>query len=636
MCGITGYFGRLADPGLTRRMTQAMRHRGPDDEGFHHAARAALGMRRLSIIDRSGGAQPIASEDGRVVVVFNGEIYNHLDLRRELEARGHRFSTRADTEVLVHGYEEWGPEGLLTRLNGMFAVAVWDDARDRLFLARDRLGIKPLYYTEASGAFYFASEVKCFQPVEGISFEPDPEALPEYLALRYVPAPRTLFRGIRKLPAGHCMFVDASGSEVRQYWSLVPSASGLSPEEWEEGFGELFLDAVRIRLMSEVPLGAYLSAGLDSNLVVWAMSRELDRPVSTYSIGFGGRHDETAGARASAKLLGTDHHEIMFQEQDLGDLPRVIWHLDEPIGDAHVLPTFILAREARRTLTVILLGEGADESLYGYPFYKLAWMARRAARLLPPGTLSSLGPAMLKLLPGRGLDMVFPMPTSLGSDGKEHLAHFLRAAPGADGETVLRILSGLWHGPELDRLLLRPATPLSFPTSYRVPAAGTSPDALLEQINAAQFCGWLQDNILLRHDKLSMAHGAECRVPFLDHRLVEFLAGAPRRLKISGWQDKILSRRFASRHLPREVHARPKTPFFIPIEDFCRSRFFREMVRENLSPERVRRRGHFHPQAVQDLVRRATADNFLAVKRVTSLIILELWHRIFIDREITF
>jgi len=639
MCGITGYISNQVDPVLTKRMTDLMIHRGPDSEGFFHGEKVALGMRRLAIIDRSGGDQPVVNETGDLTLVFNGEIYNYLALRRELENKGHRFKTKSDTEVLIHGFEEWGANGLPERLNGMFAFAIWDKHSKTMFIVRDRLGIKPLYYTKVNGAFYFASEIKCFLAVDRISLEPNTAAIAEYLALRYVPTPNTMFKNIFKLPGGHSIFVNLNGDiKVNQYWHPFTPTDKLSDEEYIEHFGEIFLDSVKIRMMSEVPLGAYLSAGLDSNMITWAMTQKSVNQVTTYSIGFGGKHDETKDAHDSARILKTDHNEILFDKSDLNLLPKAIWHLDEPLGDAHIVPSYILAREAKKDLTVVLLGEGADESLYGYPFYKVAWLGRYLSRISPKLFVKNVLPKIVDIFPIQLLNAVFPMPTSLGQDGKRHLKHFIHDIPDQNGASVFRILSGLFYHDDLsDIFLSNPETDSRFNVDYFTQQNGDmSPDMLLKQINEAQFAGWLQDNILLRHDKMAMAHSVECRVPFLDHRLVEFMAGVPRRLKCSGWKDKILSRKYAAKHLPADIVKRPKTPFFIPVENFLNTKIFQKLVNENLNKARLRRRGYFNPEAVEKLIRRAGSNNFLAVKRITSLIILELWHRIFIDREVRF
>lgn len=635
MCGIVGYVGRTGERPLVGRMTDYIVHRGPDSAGLYTAPKVALGMRRLSIIDREGGHQPITNETGDIVVVFNGEIWNHVALRTELEAKGHRFATHADTEVLVHGYEQWGIQGLLERLNGMFAFALHDRNASKVVIARDRVGVKPLYYTSQGGVVYFASEVKAFRAVPEISFAPNEAMLGEYLALRYVPTPFTLFEGILKLPAGHIITIDADGIyRIDRYWFFKATTERLSDDDYVGKFGELFQDSVRIRMMSEVPVGAYLSEGLDSNLVVWAMAQESERPVSTYSIGFGGKHDETEGARRSASMLGSNHTELHFDEADFSDLATVVWHLDEPIGDAHVLPSYTLAREAKKTLTVVLLGEGADESLYGYPFYKLSWLARAVTGPVA-GLAERLLPSLLEVTPLALINAVNPIPAQFGDDARRHLASFLRAVPRGDGESVFRALSGLFGTPELDRLMRNPSVPGRFSQStFEVDPNDRSPDNLMRQINNAQFGGWLQDNILLRHDKMAMAHSVEVREPFLDYRLIEFMAGVPRRLKVSGWKDKILSRRFAARHINADIANRPKKPFFLPMENFIASGAFRRMVHENLGPERIKARGYFHPEVVAELVKRAESRDFLAVKRVMSLIILELWFRTFMDSEL--
>lgn len=640
MCGIVGYFlGRQVSTELTQRMADCITHRGPDDEGFYHGTSISLGMKRLSIIDRAGGAQPIYNESGNIVVIYNGEIYNHDNLRTKLLENGHHFSTNADTEVLVHGFEQWGMEGLLKRLNGMFAFALYDIDKNKLFFARDRLGIKPLYYTSKNGTLYFGSEIKSFSVIDEISFEPNIQAIPEYLALRYVPTPMTMFKNIFKLPAGHYMVVDSNGNQnISQYWHLEGSSEKMTDEEYVSQFGELFHDAVKIRLKSEVPLGAYLSGGLDSNMVVWSMSQQVSRPVTTYSMGFGSKYDETPDARKSANLFCTEHNEFIFGNSELDLLPKTIWHLDEPLGDGHILPTYVLAREAKKKLTVILLGEGADESLYGYPFYKVAWLARKISHFLPSTISKTVLPNIIGGLPLNAFNAVFPMPTTLGEDGRIQLSRFLRTVPDGDGETILRILAGLFINKDLNDLMLRPPTvPPCLPRGCFSPQKNNgSPDHLLQQIYAAQFSGWLQDFILLRHDKMSMAHSVECRVPFLDHRIVEFLAKVPRRLKVSGWKDKIISRRFAGDFLPKQLAKKAKTPFFIPMERFLSSTSFQQMVKENLSRKRVQKRGYFKYEKVEELLSRASNENFLAVKRITSLIILEIWHRIFIDKEIRF
>lgn len=639
MCGILGYVGPAGNAEIVDAMLATIVHRGPNEGGRHVAGEIGIGIRRLSIIDVTGGQQPISDRDQFVTVVFNGEIYNHESLRTALENAGHVFSTHADTEVLIHGYKEWGGPGLLERLNGMFAFAIHDQRSDEVFIARDRVGIKPLYYTKSADTFYFTSEVKAFKAVDEIEFAVNKAALPDYLRLRYVPAPETIFKDVYKLPAGHFMTVTSDAQyEVTQYWHPTRETGPLCANV-EETFADLFEDATRIRMMSEVPLGAYLSAGIDSTMVVSTMAKTASERVTTYSFGVEGSHDEASGAARTAAKIGVENHRVEFEDKSFDDLARIIWHLDEPIGDAHILPTFALAERASDKLTVVLLGEGADESLYGYPFYKVSFWARRLLSVFPGFVRKRLIPELIKRTPLAVLNLVFPLPSSLGTDGRRHLADFFKVVADGEGAAVFQHLSGLFTTAEIRRLMPHVNEARKFtPPHYFPPAPeGSAPaETLLLEINAEQFRGWLQDNILLRHDKLSMAHSVECRVPFLDHRVIEFLASLPRRFKISGWREKCIARDYVAKNIDPEISKAPKKPFYMPLEQFVASSAFSDLVNENLSEERLRRRGYFDPAEVKALIKAARGDNFLAVKRVMSLIILELWHRIFIDDEYSF
>ena len=635
MCGIAGFIGRDIDPKRIHQMTKLMTHRGPDSDGFHFAQPVTLGMRRLAIIDRDSGKQPIFNETKDIAVVYNGEVYNHQELRLELVSHGHVFQTEADTEVLVHGYEQWGIEGLLNRLNGMFAFAIHDTKRQQVFVARDRIGIKPLYYYSDDQSIAFASEVKTFRALEHIPFRLNRKSLPDYLSLRYVPEPATLFEGISKLGAGHFMIINEGGGfETHRYWNPNIDVTERTDQEYLEQFNELFDDAVKIRLMSEVPVGAYLSEGLDSNMIVSAMARELPTKPHTYSMGFGGKYDETESARISAATIGSEHTEITFDPSSFSELPDVIWALDEPIGDAHILPSYILAREAKKSLTVVLLGEGADESLYGYPFYKVSHILRsilsKSPSPLTSGLMSAIRHAPLSLL-----NSVFPMPAELGEEGRIHLLNYIGIASKGSGQDIFRQLSGLFSPNDLSALLKGNSDTTGFNLGlFDVDQDARDPDTLLQQISEVQFSGWLQDNVLLRHDKVAMAHSVECRVPFLDHRLVEFMQGVPRKLKVSGWRDKVLSRRYARSRISPDIAKRPKKPFYLPLERFLDAPEFQDLVADNLSPERIKKRDLFHINEIQGLLARMQTGDFLAIKRVMSLVILELWMRTFIDGEL--
>ena len=634
MCGICGFVG-LEDDGLLERMTTALVHRGPDGEGFFRAAGVGLGHRRLSIIDVAGGAQPIASEDGSLQLVCNGEIYNHAALRNELESRGHTFRTRSDNEVILHLYEESGPE-CLTRLNGMFALAIWDAPRRRLLVARDRLGIKPMYWAESTGGFLFASEIKSLLRHEGVGSEVNPTVLRDYLELRYAPGPDSMLRGVNKLPAGHYALVE-NGGPVRQhrYWRqpLCEGPFAGSDQDYLDEFAERFERSVKRRLMSEVPFGAYLSAGLDSSTIVAAMSQTVSTPVRTFSVGFDYEHDELEGAAATAKQFGCDHTEIACKLADLRLLPEIVRHLDEPLGDPIILPMFMLAREASKKVTVILAGEGADETLGGYAFHKAMLTGARIARLAPGWLHRAPLQAGLALTPSRLLDLGFDYPAPLGRRGKLKLIDYAKLLGARQLPAAWRHLISLFD-PRDQRGLFSAEFEHELQGSATLPARDDGSGApVLNRILDLQFDHWLPDDILMKQDKLSMASGIEARVPFLDHELVEFALRVPPRLKIRGGRTKLLLRRYAERLLPPETAMRRKMPFYAPMEKFYREPGFQELLQDTLSDRVVRERGIFRPEAIRSLLDSLRADEFVLVKQAFSLVVLELWFRAMVDRR---
>ncbi len=395
MCGICGFTG-FRDDALLHAMMERIHHRGPDSAGEMIRDQTSLGFRRLAIIDLTSGDQPIANEDGSIEVILNGEIYNYRELREELHARGHTFRTKSDTEVIVHLYEDLGP-ACVSRLIGMFGFALWDARRQQLLVARDRVGIKPIYYMEQRGRFLFASELKSLLACQATELTLDPAAVHAYLALRYVPGPGTLFREIRKFPAGHYAVVRDGRATFTRYWEprLYEGPFTRSEDDYLEEFAERFERSIQRRLISNVPLGAYLSGGLDSSVIVAAMSKLTQQPVRTFTVGFDYEHDELTDAARTAKLLGCRHTEIACGVEDVALLPRIVWHLDEPIGDAIVIPMYLLSREAKKQVTVVLTGEGADETLGGYLFHRALLMGNRLAHAVPgPLRRGLLAPAL--------------------------------------------------------------------------------------------------------------------------------------------------------------------------------------------------------------------------------------------------
>jgi len=630
MCGICGYVG-LHVPGLLEKMTACIRHRGPDDDGHFVEGDVGIGMRRLSIIDVAGGQQPIANEDESLVIVFNGEIYNYRPLREQLLARGHRFRTESDTEVILHLYEDEGPE-CLQRLNGMWGIAIWDRRKRRLFLARDRLGVKPLYYRRQASSLLYASEMKALLRYEGWQPKVVPDALHQYLSLRYVPGPGSLLEGVEKLPAAHYAIWDNGEFSLHRYWTPTsfPGPFANSDREYLDGFAEHFERSVRMRLISEVPLGAYLSSGVDSSAIVAAMSRLGAAPVRTFTVGFGFARDEMAAAATTARDLGCHHTEIDCRPEHIELLPEIIWHLDEPIGDPIVIPMFQLAREAKKNVTVILAGEGADELLGGYLFHRALLRSRQVSRWIPAGLIRGA----LRAVPPAMLNLAFDYPAALGARGKQKVVDFAGMLDEASLSRAWRHLISLFDRRDTDDLYtdgLREAVGNADPW----PAMSSPPASipLLNRIIDLQFNDWLPDDILTKQDKVSMASGIEVRVPFLDYELVEYALRLPPHLKIRGNTVKVALRDYAGRVLPPASAGRAKQAFYVPLDRFMRESRYRDMVDDALSDRVVRERGWFRPDTVARLRERTLTGDFVYAKQVFSLLSLELWQRIFVDRR---
>ena len=570
MCGINGFvdFSGLRREDATarvRRMSDALIHRGPDEHGLYVDEHAALGHRRLAIIDLSSGQQPMRSADGQVTIVFNGEIYNFPEVRAELEAAGHRFRTNCDTEVILAGYQQWA-EQCVERLNGMFAFAIWDARGRKLLLARDRVGKKPLYYFRSGSLVMFASELKALRAAGGCPETVDAEALDCYFSLGYIPAPRTIYQGVRKLRAGHTLVITDLGETERHYWDLsfanpIPRTLEAAIDEFEP----LFDDAVKCRLMSEVPLGAFLSGGLDSSLVVSSMARVLGRPVMTNSIGFeDAKFDELSSARVIADALHTDHHEFVVKPRAADVLERIAWHFDEPLADSSALPTWYVCEMARRTVTVALSGDGGDEGFGGYTFRYIPHMLESRIRAVVPtsvrsvtfGALGALWPASARLPKALRLKTIF-----------ENLAV-------GDAQAFYRDLaclredarSALYSPGFLEKL--KGFTPLEAVVPYYVNS--DAPDAL----GRSQFTdihSYMTDDVLVKVDRMSMAHSLEVRSPLLDHRLLEFAARLPSSLRVGARRGKLLLHALAERRLPRQVLNKPKRGFAIPAAKWLRT-----------------------------------------------------------------
>ena len=632
MCGFAAYFhpgGLRPEPEWLTGAAETLAHRGPDDAGFHVEAGVGLAFRRLSIVDVATGAQPLSNEDGSVWIAYNGEIYNHADLRRELESRGHRYRTRSDTESIVHAYEEWG-EACVARLRGMFAFALWDRARRRLFVARDRLGIKPLYHARIGEALVCASEIKALFAFPGLERAVRPEGLVEHLTLRYAAAPATLFEGIEKLAPAHTLTVGPDGVSTRRYWDVawepklrIDDARALAEVEAR------LTESVRLRLMSEVPLGALLSGGVDSGLVVALMSRLLDRPVETFSVGFdapsepagpgvaGAVYDELPFARLVARHCGTRHHEIVVGAADLlRELPALVWHQDEPVSEPAAIPTFLVSQLARQTVTVVLTGEGGDELFAGYPKHAAEPFARLVSAI-PAFLRDPVLGAGADRLPFAFRKLQVVARSARLRDEPERLASWFAGFAGEERARLLSPALRSWDH----------AAAEAFRRALEASRAHRPLDRMLD----ADLRLWLPDDLLMKMDKMSMAASVEARVPLLDHELVEWAARLPARLKVRGFEGKVLLKRLARRLLPREVVDRPKVGFTVPLSPWFRGPL-REVLCDTLLSPTCLGRGYFDPAVLRGYVEDHLRGRRDRARELWTLLTLELWHRDFIDR----
>lgn len=628
MCGIYGifYFNQERKPHaeVLSRMGGVVVHRGPDDEGHYLGKDIAFGMRRLSIIDVQGGHQPIANEDETIWVVCNGEIYNFVELRIELEARGHIFRCHSDTEVIVHLYEEYGLE-FCRKIRGMFALALWDNRRARLVLARDRLGKKPLYIRKDPYRVLFASEIKAILAVENVPRQINVQALPEYFALGYVPAPFTLFEGIEKVLPGHYLVIEKGQIRDQEYWDVqFDQLETYSEDEWVERVREKLLEAVRIRLLSDVPLGAFLSGGIDSSAIVAAMARLTNHPVKTYSIGFTGEdsyYNELPYARIVADAFKTDHHEIIVRPAVAELLPKLIWHLDEPIADSAFITTYLVSQLARESVTVILSGVGGDELFGGYRRY-LGNSFLRYYQWLPHVVRKQWLPAMFSLLP-----------QDRHSNWKNYVRYATAFMHSAELNPVERYMSYVsLFSPELQATLLENGTN----------GHGVRPSMMeqyfthcqkaddLNQLIYVDLKTSLPDDLLALTDKMTMAASIECRAPFVDHELVELTSRMPSQFKIHGLTMKYLLKKVVKPWLPDEILQRKKRGFGAPIGAWLR-KDLEFLVNELLSESQVRRRGLFKWETIKEIIGRHKIYKNDYTDQLLALINFELWCRTFLD-----
>jgi asparagine synthase (glutamine-hydrolysing) len=631
MCGICGKIefdpqAKVA-PRLLKAMADAIVHRGPDDEGFYVKGQIGLGFRRLSIIDLSGGHQPLANENDSIWIIFNGEIYNYRELRTELLAKGHIFKTKSDTEVIVHLYEEYGQD-CVQKLRGMFAFAIWDSISKTLFLARDRVGIKPLYYYWNERFLAFASEIKSMFADPAVPRELDSSMIDRFLTYYYVPGSQTLFRNVFKLDPGHTLVVKDGKVQIRCYWDLdfSPVDTRQSPEDLEQELVEILDESVQLHMISDVPVGFLLSGGVDSTAMLSLASQKTDQPISSYTVGFSapGVVDERPFARLAAERFGSTHHEVSITASEFASfLPEYVRYMEEPVCEPAAVTLYYVSKLASQYVKVLISGEGGDEAFAGYHNYRnLFWLE-----------------VMKKAFgPFRGT-----------------VGHGMGLAGRVSNSRVLKKYAPLMDGSLEEYYLSRTASPSNYfnhiPSPIYSPKMSGAVDKVQSSGVARRFIErksglgslekmmyvdtkiWLPDDLLIKADRMTMANSVELRVPFLDHKVLEFAARLPRNQKVRGWKMKYLLKKALSKHMPSEILHRRKVGFPVPYENWLRHDL-KDLFTDILLDSKSISRGYFRKSAILELFKHNSRSTPYS-NEIFSLVVLELWHRAFIDRQET-
>jgi len=629
MCGICGKVefdrGATVSGALIRAMLDNIRHRGPDDEGVYLSPQVGLGHARLSIIDLGSGHQPLCNEDGTIWIVFNGEIYNYQELRNRLLAKGHVFKTQTDTEVIVHLYEEFGPQ-CLEKLRGMFAFALWDQNQKSLFLARDRVGIKPLYYSLNRNNIVFASEIKAILADPSINRKLAPEIIDRFLTFLYLPGEETLLQDVGKLAPGHYLLLKDGKAEIRQYWDIqfCKPAERPSLKDAEDELSNLLAETVELHMIADVPVGVLLSGGVDSTAVLSCAAERTDKEISTFTVGFSdsGVADERPYARLAAETYGAKHYDMTITASDFADfLPKYVWHMEEPVCEPPAVALYYVSKLAREYVKVLLSGEGGDEAFAGYDNYRsLVWLER--------------------------LKQVWPAANRPASQGLSranswfHSARVAKYAPLVNAtfpdyyysrtSTPYRYSGngiGELYSADFLKLIDREYTIEPVRKLFAV----VKDQAVLDQMLYIDTKTWLTDDLLLKADKMTMANSLELRVPLLDHRLLEFAASLPPHYKLNGFALKYIWKKAMAKRVPDRILKRRKAGFPVPYAFWLRNNL-RDQIRAILTDRKAVERGYFEKAAVERLVN-ANNDSGAHSKEVFSLVALELWHRAFLDGE---
>jgi asparagine synthase (glutamine-hydrolysing) len=621
MCGICGVVSfqpnTPADRSSLRQMNASLRHRGPDDEGYYEDDQVVLAMRRLSIIDLHTGQQPISNESGDIWVVYNGEIYNFQKVRAALEQRGHIFKTQTDTEIIVHAYEEYGDE-CVTHFNGMFAIALWDARKRRLFLARDRLGIKPLYYWSGADKLVFGSELKALTCHPDVPRQLNLAAVDLFLALEYIPAPHTIYEGVFKLMPGHTLIIESGQLKITQYWDVPYQPVSQSEAECVEILSGLIKEAVRLRLISDVPLGAFLSGGIDSSAIVGYMSQNMTEPVQTFSIGFGeDTYNELPYAEVVAKHFGTTHHVEVLNPDYASLAEQLVWQYDEPFADTSIFPTYLVSKVASQKVKVVLSGDGGDELFAGYDTYRAEKLDRYYGRL--PGAMRSrVLPKVAKWLPPQPakkgmINRIKRMVEGGALDASLQHTRWMIFMSQADKNSLYR--SGLQAA--LNEDLTAKYLGAYFEKANRF-------DRLAQQ-QYVDIKTYLAEDILTKVDRMSMAVSIEARVPFLDYHIVEFAMNLPAHMKLNGSRTKSILRNAVKDLVPGLVLEKPKEGFSIPMKHWlCTS--LKPMMLDLLSKETIQRHSYFDHKVVAKWTQEHLEGRANHSHRLWALMVFQMWH----------
>jgi len=632
MCGICGF--NWENKQLIKKMTKVLEHRGPDDQGHYTDKNISLGHRRLSILDLSkAGKQPMSNKNGTIFIVYNGEVYNFKEIREKLEKKGYRFKSDTDTEVILYAYQEYG-ERCLELFNGMFALCIYDLKKKKLFIARDRIGIKPLYYYWDGKSFIFASEIKAILK-EDIERTISLEALNNYICLRYNKGVQTLFEKIKKLPAGCCMEFDIKKKklDIRPYWELNWKQTTGSENFFKKKLYDLLKESVKKRLISDVPLGVFLSGGVDSASIVALMrqirNEEGGKDIKTFSVGFeqGEQFNELKEAKYISELFDTKHKEFMIKPSMVKILPKIIYHSDEPMADPALIPLYLLSEKATKKVTVVLTGDGGDEVFGGYDQYKFLLMGRKISRI---PLASTLIPAVMNLTPRKILNKVYKYTAAMGDKGVERIERFLRSSKKNPSKAYYDLVS-IFHETERKNLMQESKfTRINFREANET--YFKKKRNLLKNLLYLDKKQLLPKSYLMKTDRMTMAHSLEARVPLLDHKLIEFGFSIPNKYKINRGKTKYILREAMTKHIPRSYLYKKKQTFHVPIDNWLQNDL-KDYCKQMLSEENIKKQGYFNHRYIEKIFRNYNKSKLVHARQIWNLINFQIWHEMFIEKR---